>query len=421
MRRFYPWYVVGVLMLVSMLSLLDRQILSLLVAPLRAEFGINDAQVGLLLGIVFAGAYALAGLPLAHAADRGHRRNLILFGVLVWSAATGALAYAQDYGDLLLARAAVAVGEAALAPAAYSLIASTFPPGQTARANSVYAMGVYLGVGVAVVIGGALTQLSQSGAALALPGFGAVRPWQYVLLLLALAGPVMALLLLTVREPARVVHGPARAGLGALWAHRRLLLLHNLGFAMFSLSGYASAAWLPAYFMRNHGWTPGQFGLAYGLIVMVFGCAGALFGGWLADRPGNRGSVAAPLRIGAATAAASLLAGLGYLLPVDGALAMALVMPAAFCIAMPGGLWPAALQRLLPQEVVGRAVAVCLLLVNLLGLGLGPTLVGLINHLLGQDQALALSLLIVCGGAQLLALLLLRAARREASRLPEAR
>lgn len=416
LSRYYPWYVVGVLMLASTLSLLDRQILNLLVGSLRADFGINDSQVGLLLGLCFAVAYSVAGLPLGALADRGNRRNLIIAGLLFWSGAVAALAYARGYGDLLIARAAVAVGEAALAPAAYSLIASSFPPHQVARANSIYALGVCLGVGAAVAIGGLLTQVSVQPGATTLPLLGELRPRQYVLVLLALAGPLLALLLLTVREPPRPAPaGGRRPGLRLLWAHRRLLLLHNLGFAMFALSAYASAAWLPSYFIRNHGWTPGAFGLAYGLSVMLAGGAGVLFAGWLADRPRHRGDAAAPLRLGVYTAVASLLFGLGYLLPVDSRLAMAGVVPAAFLLSMPSVLWPAALQRLLPVEVLGRAVALSLMLTNLLGLGLGPTLVGVLNHaVFNDDQALDKSMFLVCGGAQLLAALLLRAALRAA-------
>lgn len=418
MRRFYPWYVVGVLMLASMLSLLDRQILSLLVGPVRAQFGLDDGQIGLLLGLVFALAFALAGPPLAALVDRGHRRNLVIAALLFWSAALAGLALARDYGELLLARAALAAGEAALAPAAYSLIASYFPPGRTARANSVYGIGVYLGIGVAVLIGGLLTSMGARQGTLVLPWLGAVAPWQSVLLLLTLAGPLMALLLLTVREPPRTAaQAQARGDLRELWRQRRILLPLAPGFAMLSLSGYGAAAWLPSYFMRNHGWSAAQFGVAYGLVVVVAGIAGALLGGWLADRPRNRDGVEAPLRLSLIATVGGLLTGLLYLAPVDPWLAMLLLVPATVCIALPGALWPTALQRLLPIGVLGRAVALCLLAINLLGLGLGPTLVGAVNHrLFAQDQALNLSMLLVCGGAQLLALLLLRTAWRAARR-----
>ncbi len=410
----YPWFVLGVLLLISMLSFLDRQILSLLVAPIRAEFQVSDAQVGLLLGGAFALAYSFAGLPLSYVADRGHRRNLIIAALLFWSLATAATAMARSFGDLLLARAALAIGEAALAPAAYSLIAAYFPPHQAARATSVYALGVYLGIGVAVLVGGVLLRLVESGAGWMLPVIGAVRPWQAVLLVLGAVGPALALLLLAVREPPRAL-APAPAGRaewGLLKGRWPAILLLAAGFALMGLSGYASAAWLPSYFARTHGWSVANFGMAYGAIVMVFGSAGALFGGWLTDRWMAAGHRDAALRVGLASSVGSVVFGLWFLLPIDSRIAAALIAPATFLITMTGGVWAAGLRMLAPASMLGRVTAVCLLLMTLAGLGLGPTLVGWLSHRLSDGSGtLALPLLIVCGGAQLLGGLALWAAR----------
>lgn len=415
LRSSYPWLVVGLLLLTSMLSFLDRQILSLLVAPIRAQFQIGDAQMGLLLGGVFALAYSLAGLPLSYVADRGHRRNLIVAGLLFWSLATAATALSRGFGDLLLARAALAIGEAALAPAAYSLIAAYFPPQQAARATSVYALGVYLGVGVAVLIGGILLQLIEAGAQWTVPVIGTVRPWQAVLLVLGAVGPVLAIVLLAVREPPR--SAPlAKAGAaewGLLKGRWTAILLLASGFALMGLSGYASSAWLPSYFVRTHGWSVAMFGMTYGGIVMVFGGMGVLFGGWLTDRWAAAGHRDAALRVGLLSAAGSVAFGLWYLLPIDSRAAAALIAPATFLIAMSSGIWAAGLRQLVPIMVLGRVTALCLLLMTLAGLGLGPTLVGLLSHhLAGGTGTLALPLLIVCGGAQLLGALALWSARR---------
>lgn len=413
-HRFYPWFVVGVLLLTSMLSFLDRQILSLLVVPLRAEFLLTDAQMGLLLGGAFALAYSLAGFPLAWVADRGHRRNLIIVGLLFWSLAAAATALARGFGDLLLARAALAVGEAALAPAAYSLIASYFPPSQAGRATSVYGLGVYLGVGVAVLLGGLLLRRVEWGVGWTLPWIGAVRPWQMGLLMLGAIGPIMALLLLTVREPPRTTLQAKNGAadwrlLDGRWP---VLLLLTTGFSLMALSGYASSAWLPSYFVRTHGWSVGSFGMVYGGIVVLFGGAGVLFGGWLTDRwsaAGHRDSV---LRVGLIGAVGSTLFGLWFLLPVDSRIAAALIAPAAFAQAMPAGVWAAALRRLVPATMLARATALVLLAMTLSGLGLGPTLVGWLSHRLPGSASLALPLLVVCGTAQVLAVLALLAARR---------
>ncbi len=411
----YPWFVVAVLLLTSMLSFLDRQILSLLVAPIRAEFHIGDAQMGLLLGGVFALAYSAAGLPLGYIADRGHRRNLIVAGLAFWSLATAATAAARGFEELLLARIALGIGEAALAPAAYSLIAAYFPPQQAARATSVYGLGVYLGVGVAVLAGGVLLKLAEGGAQWSLPVLGTIKPWQMVLLVLGAVGPVLALLLFAIREPPRgmPVAGVGVAEWGLLKGCWRAILLLAAGFALMGLSGYASSAWLPSYFVRTHGWAVSTFGMVYGGIVMVFGCAGVLFGGWLTDRWAAAGHRDAVLRVGLLSSVGSTLFGLWFLLPVDSRVAALLIAPAVFLIAMSGGIWAAGLRLIVPPSMLGRTAALCLMLMTLSGLGLGPTLVGWLSHALsGGTGTLALPLLIVCGGAQLLGGLALWMARR---------
>lgn len=413
-RALYPWVVVGLLLLTSMLSFLDRQILSLLVAPIRAQFQIGDVQVGLLLGGVFALAYSLAGLPLSYVADRGHRRNLIVAGLLFWSLATAATALSRSFGDLLLARAALAIGEAALAPAAYSLIAAYFPPQQAARATSVYALGVYLGAGVAVLIGGLLLRMVETGSQWTMPVIGTIQPWQSVLLVLGGAGPILAIVLLAVREPPRTTKTEVAGAMdwGLLRGRWNAILLLAAGFALMGMSGYASSAWLPSYFVRTHGWSAATFGMTYGCIVALFGSMGVLFGGWLADRWKAAGHRDSALRVGVLSSVGSVLLGLWYLLPINSRIAVALIAPATFLIAMSGGLWAAALRELVPAAMLGRATALCLLLMTLAGLGLGPTLVGWLSHQLFEGQSLMLPLLIVCGGAQFLGGLLLWSARR---------
>lgn len=237
---------------------------------------------------------------------------------------------------------------------------------------------------------------------------GAVQPWQAVLLVLGAIGPLLALLLvLTVREPPRLASPVPRTTaewrqMDGRWAAALLLAT---GFSLLSLSGYASSAELPSYFVRTHGWSAAAFGMVYGAIVM-------LFGGWLTDRWSAAGQRDAALRVGVAAAAGSTAIGLGFLLPVDSRLAAAMIAPAAFTIAMPGGAWAAGLRQLVPASMLGRMTAVCLLLMTLLGLGLGPTLVGWLSHRLqGGTGTLALPLLIVCGGSQLLGGLVLWGAR----------
>src|SRR3990167_7204618 len=160
----YAWYVIGVLFAVTLLSQLDRQLPALLVRPLRKEFGISDTAFSLLQGYAFAVFYTLAGLPLGRLVDRGSRRNLIFVGLLFWSAATALFAFGQTYTHLLLARVGVGIGEAVLAPAAYSLIADFVAPRRRGRALAVYYVSIAIGSGGAPPLGGGVVAGVPPGA-----------------------------------------------------------------------------------------------------------------------------------------------------------------------------------------------------------------------------------------------------------------
>ncbi|MGQ0623031.1 MAG: spinster family MFS transporter [Panacagrimonas sp.] len=411
--RIYPWYVVGILMLAFVFSFVDRQILNLLVGPVRQDLGIGDTQVSLLLGPAFALFFVLAGLPLGRLADSHSRRGLITLGLVFWSLATAACGFARSFEHLFLARACVGIGEAVLAPAAYSLIADYFPRERRATALSVHATGIYIGAGLALMLGGLVIVFAARHGPMTLPLLGETRPWQVVFLVVGAAGILFSPLLLTVREPPRGAQHAA-APLSEVFAHfrrnRRVLLCHNFGFAFLALSGYASAAWLPTFFIRVHGWNAGTIALVYGAIVAVFCIAGVVFGGWLADRWLRRGRSDATLRVGRLAALLLPLLGLLYVFPSNGWIAAALIVPAAFLAGMPTGVAPAALQDLMPANLRGQASALSVLVVNLVGLGLGPSAVALCtDYVFEDDRAVGWSLLVVCGTAQLLAAALLHA------------
>ncbi|MBF3358944.1 MFS transporter, partial [Pseudomonas aeruginosa] len=197
------WTTVAILMVAYVLSFIDRQILNLLVGPIRRDLAISDTEMSLLMGLSFALFYTLCGIPLGRMADNRSRRGLILFGVLVWSAMTAACGLARSYWQFLTFRVGVGVGEAALSPAAYSLIADSFPRERRATAISVYSMGIYLGSGLAFLLGGLVIKFASAQGDVHLPLFGEVRPWQLIFLILGAAGVLFCLLLLAIREPAR--------------------------------------------------------------------------------------------------------------------------------------------------------------------------------------------------------------------------
>ncbi len=413
----YPWLVVAILMVAYVFSFVDRQILNLLVGPIRRDLGISDTQMSLLMGFSFAIFYTILGIPLGRLADSWNRRGLIAGGVVVWSFMTSLCGLAQTYWQLFLFRIGVGVGEATLSPAAYSMIADYFPPDRRATAISVYSMGIYLGSGIAFLLGGLVIQFAVAQGTTTLPLVGDVRPWQLVFFVLGGAGILFSLAFLLVREPPRsgvLVAGgvPFSAVVAHLWKNRRTVLCHNLGFAMIAFCSYGTAAWVPSFFIRTYGWKAGEVGIIYGLIVMIFGCAGILFGGWLTDRWLKQGKPDAAMRVGIYAAAAAIVCNV-YLLPDNGILAAILMAPGVFALGMPFGAAPAAIQEIVPNEMRGQTSAVYLFIVNLIGLGVGPTAVALVtDYVFANDLALRWSMLIVGTAANLIAIGFLTAGLR---------
>ena len=407
------WATVAILMVAYVLSFVDRQILNLLVEPIRRDLAINDTQMSLLMGLSFALFYTVCGIPLGRVADTRSRRGLIAVGILFWSAATAACGMAKMYWQFLLCRIGVGVGEAALSPAAYSLIADSFPAERRATAISVYSMGVYLGSGLAFLVGGLVIQFASAQGDVTLPMLGEVRPWQLIFLILGGAGVLFTLLMFAVKEPARRGAG---AGVAVplsevgryIRANRRTVLLHNFGFAGLAFAGYGSAAWIPTFFIRTHGWDAGQVGIVYGSIVAVFGCLGIVFGGRLADWMAKRGRSDANMRVGLYAALGALPMVVLYPLVDSAFWASVLMAPTVFCLSMPFGVAPAAIQEIMPNSMRGQASAIYLFVITLIGLGVGPTAVALVtDFVFADDNALRYSLLIVTTLAVLMSIILL--------------
>ena len=411
--RARAWVTVGILMLAYILSFVDRQILSLLVEPIKSDLSLSDTQISILMGFAFALFYTICGFPLGRLADSRSRRGLIAVGIILWSAATAACGLAKTYFQFLLGRIAVGVGEAALNPAAYSLIADSFPSERRATAMSVYAMGIYLGSGAAFLLGGIVIDLTAQTASMTLPWVGELRTWQIIFLGFGAAGIVFTLLLLAIKEPRRKGAGagvalPIGEVVRYMGRNRKTLLSHNLGFAGLTFAGYGSAAWIPTFFMRTHGWEPGQVGMVYGGTVAVFGCLGVIFGGRLADWLTQRGYTDANLRVGVYAALGALPTVLLYPLVDDATLAAIIIAPSVFCLSMPFGVAAAALQEIMPNSMRGQSIALYSLIANLLGLGIGPTAVALVtDYGFGDDLALRYSLLLVTSVALVFSVMVL--------------
>lgn len=415
-RPAYAWYVVGVLTLAYVFSFIDRQILNLLVGPIRRDLDISDTQMSLLMGLSFAVFYTLFGIPLGRLADSRSRRAIIGVSMVLWSVMTAGCGLARHYWHLFVCRVGVGIGEAGLSPAAYSLISDYFRPERRSTALSVYSIGIYIGSGLALILGGVVVQFASERGDWVLPWLGALRPWQLVFIIVGLPGILAALLLATVREPARQEVGPDGSGqavpLREAWAYfrdnRATFLCQNLGMSFIALVGYGAGAWIPTLFVRKFQWTPGEVGIIFGLIVGICGTLGVVAGGRLADGMRQRGRADANLRVALIGVLAWMPFGLLYPLASDPAGMLALIVPAVFFGSVPFGVGPACIQQMVPNRLRGQASAVYLFVVNLIGLGLGPTAVALVtDRVFHDDQAIHLSLLIVSLGGHAIAATLL--------------
>jgi MFS family permease len=405
------WSVVAVLVLAYTASYVDRTMLTLLVKPIRASLNITDLQISYLHGLAFAVFYTGLGLPLGRLADRRNRRNMIAAGIVVWSLMTAACGLARTFAQMFMARIGVGVGEAALAPCAYSLLSDYFPPHRRAWALSVYSAAIYLGSGLALIGGGALIALVP---AIRLPGVGLLASWQVVFLIVGLPGVGVALLMATVREPRRLGQtlGAARATLGDVWCHvtarRGAYGLIIAGFSASSLMWNGAQGWIPTFFMRTFGWSPAATGLRYGLVLLVLGTLGICAGGLLAGRLRRRGRPSANLLVGLLSSVMVIPFGVLAPLVPDPWLALGLYGGFVFFGAFPYGAAAAALQELTPNGMRAQVSALYLLGLNLVGIGLGPTAVAFItDKVFADDRAVRFSLAITTGLAAPLAVLLL--------------
>ncbi len=417
----YAWYVVLALTAIYMLSYMDRVILSLLVAPMKRDLSISDTQVGLLQGFAFGLFYTLVGLPLGRRADTGNRRNLIAFGVVLWSFFTGLCSLAGSFGSLFLARMGVGVGEATLSPSAYSLISDYFPRERLGVAISVFYMGVFLGTSASLLLTGSVLDALAHTPILTVPLLGAMASWRITFLIVGLPGVLFALLTRTIREPLRknllrtqggetqLSLGEAFTEIGRRW---QSLLGISIGSIFQAVPTYALISWTPAYFQRVHGWTAGQSGRGLAVLLLTFGCAGMYAGGRLSDYWQKRGIDEGALRVGVVCGIGALLLPAAYLVPrVE--YTFLLLGPGIFFLSLAMGTSAAALQRIFPNQVRGQVSALYLFLLSLGGLGLGPLLPGYFNdHLFHDPKMVGTSLAITMGASAVLMVVAFRSSYR---------
>lgn len=373
--RGYKQYVLGVLMVVYTINVLDRQILAILVEPVKRDLGLSDTHMGFLSGIAFAIFYATLGIPIARIADTTSRKGVMVISLAAWSAMTAVCGLAQNFWHMLAARIGVAVGEAGGTPPSHSLLADYFREHERATALGIFSVGAPLGMLAGLFLGGWFNEW-----------FG----WRVTFMLIGLPGVLVALIVwCTVRETRRIApsrgvaaaaHPPVAEVFKFLWMQRSFRYM-ALAAAVQMFVGYGLMQWYPAFFMRSHGLTTGQVGTYLGLMSGLAGALGTLLGGYMADRFAKRDRrwllwvpmlamvIAAPFYLSVFLVPGAVLAIIFMIIPT-------------FMVNSVFGPVFSTTQGLVPPHMRATAAAVLLFIINIIGLGLGPQVVGILSDIL---------------------------------------
>jgi len=387
------WITVAILLLLSLISVVDKNILSLLGETIRHDLDLTDKQLSLLFGPAFAISYAFGALPFGWAMDRYSRRLVLGLGVVIWSLGTLAAGLSASFAQLLGARATVGAGESVLVPGNQAILAESFPPSRLAFPYAISSTGVMLGQGLSFAIGGALIAAIGASALVELPVVGAVRGWQGILLLVGLPGLLFTSLVFLIPERHASQRTPAQADVGYrdyiayARSRRRFFVVMHLG-SILSVMIYSSLlAWTPAHFIRAYNLPASEVGMWLGVVVVAGPVTGQLLHGTISDwlfRRGMRDAHARHLAVTVGAATVPLVAAFAAPTPMLGFVLLGLGygLFSAF-----GVLGPVVLQMMLPAELRGKAASGLTLVTGLAGMALGPTVVALISDGLFADPA----------------------------------
>ncbi len=428
LRAELAWFAVAVLFVVQLFSFLDRQALSLLISPIKSDLGLNDTQVSLVIGLGFALSYAIAGIPIGRLVDRYPRPMILATGLAVWSVCTAGCGFVRSFGQLALFRSGVGIGEATATPVVISLLGDYFKPTKRGLAFGIFAMSVYVGIGLSLVVGGAIIKAFDGLQFVNVPILGAIKPWQVVFLIIGPPGLLVLPLVLMLKEPrgraARSIisaqnasTSPTLAEVGRHYrTHWVAFATQHFASAMLAMLFYGVSSWVPEFLRRTYGMPIANAGFAFGMVTVAAGAIGVLTGGIVSDHLLKRGKLDARLRT---TLCAALLAvPFAALFPVASTpmMSLALVFIMILCTSTISTVGSTGVQELAPPRMRGTASAIYLLVFNGIGLSLGPTIFALLtDHVFGDSQMLWRSLSIAAPcmalGSALLAYLGLAAYR----------
>jgi len=391
------WYCVFALALAVMVNFLDRGILTLLVEPIKRDLALSDVQMSLIMGFAFTFFYAVLGLPVARLVDRKSRKLIMTVGITIWSAMTMLCGLATSFWHLFFCRMGLGVGETTSGPSAYSLLSDYFPPHKLPRAISFMQVGFVLGTGLSLILGAWIIDFVAANPDLRLPVVGQLRGWQMVLMLVGLPGFIVAAIMASVREPRRM--GSARPEPSPITEIFRFILRHRLvylplfiGMGMRTVQMFGTQAWGPAFYGRTYGWSPSQIGYVTGLSVFIAMPVGIALGAWMAERYWKRGVHDGNVRVVVWSTLVSVPFGIAGPLMPNPWLAVGCLLIAALTSIMAAAPENAAVQTVTPNRLRGQMTFLFLFIMNVVGMGLGPLLVGTFSQYLFGESAIRLSL-----------------------------
>ena len=392
----YAWGVVALLCVGGMISLLDRQVLILLVEPIKASLGITDTEFSLLQGFAVAIFYGLLAVPLGRLADTGKRTTIIAAGAFFFSLSTMAGGFALSFGAMFATRLCVGIGEATLTPSGSSIIGDYFPPAKVSRAMGFFIGSSFAGSGLSLVIIGAFLGWLAENPGFRFPLVGRLEDWQMVFIAASLPGLAFSAAFLLIKEPPRS-QGIALSKntdiasfaeiITFIRENFRLLGPILFGLPLLAAGQFGLATWTPSFFIRTFGMQASEIGPIFGLMVSTISTTGVIAGGWLAERQLAKSRTEGNLSVsmfGALCAAPFILA---FPLASSANMALVLLAPVLFFGVMPFGAGPAAIPIIAPNRMRAQLMAVYLLVANLLGAGLGPWLVAAFTDMVLQDPS----------------------------------
>lgn len=401
--RRQAWWAVFVFGVTLAVSYIDRGVVNLLVQPIKHDVSLTDTQVSLLMGFAFVALYLVVGLPVARWVDSGNRRFVLGAAATVWSLSTMLCGLAGSFVQLALCRVGVGAGEAVVSPAISSMISDLFPRERLARAMSLLGLAYVAGNGLALLLGGLVVGSLTKIGPIALPLVGVMQPWQATFVIVGLPGLVAAALYLTVKEPVRrgaVMSASNAPGLSAvlafLWRERVVFGPMFLALALNSMVAFGAQSWMPAFFERSFGWAPQRFGAMAGTLGLILNPIGILIGFRVSEWFQSKGRLNANLRLVVIVCWIHLPLGVLAPLAPSPYLAMGLmILAGALSVGVIGSL-NAAFISITPNRMRAQVTALYLVMYNVIGYGLGPTLVALVtDYGFRSESRLNLSLALV--------------------------